>query len=136
MSTMDINGQPVVSGTELDFTGKSRIYRINIRLKDQVGNECVASITFRIITSITSISKLIDRYMLTGDFKEPLSTQLKNRLNQVEHHLSLGNKKQAVKHMEDFRKHLGNSAMHKNISEPVKDILDADAVYVIGSLTE
>jgi hypothetical protein len=56
---------------------------------------------------------------------------LTNTLKQAEHQLDKGSKKQAVKFMQDFLKHLNNEAMQKNITSSAKDVLADNAEELI-----
>ena len=59
---------------------------------------------------------------------ETKASVLKNSLDQVQHMLKDGKTKQAVKHMEDFKKHLTNS----NVDEGLKAKLLSDADQLIA----
>lgn len=59
---------------------------------------------------------------------ETKASVLKNSLDQVQHMLKDGKTKQAVKHMEDFKKHLTNS----NVEEGLKAKLLSDADQLIA----
>ncbi|MFP7296838.1 family 43 glycosylhydrolase [Neobacillus niacini] len=80
-----------------------------------------------VTTSIDSIKQLIQGYEDTNSIKQPLSSQLKNSLDQAAHQLKIGNKHQAMKKMNDFLKHLNNAAMSKFISAEGKQVLNEDA---------
>ncbi|MCA1041806.1 hypothetical protein LCM00_20115 [Bacillus infantis] len=58
-----------------------------------------------------------------GVLPHPLSKQLTNSLKQADHHYRKGNLKQAIKHLEEYRKHLNKSS----IDEAVKKILHTNA---------
>ena len=88
--------------------------------------------TTNLNVSIDSISYLIDLYQKSGDLKGPMVTQLVNSLNQAHHQLEKGSKDKAVKHMQDFLKHLNNTAQQNNLSANAKVILTADANILIN----
>jgi hypothetical protein len=75
------------------------------------------------VISISTIEKALDEYVKFGDINGPLVPQLKNRLNQVEHHLNRQHTNEAVKHMKDFVKHMENKPMNKHISDEAKKTL-------------
>ena len=50
--------------------------------------------------------------------------QLTNNLKQAEHHLNKGSEKQAVKHLENFIKHLNNEALKENVTDSAKEKLN------------
>lgn len=88
-------------------------------------------ITVRVAVSIASIRRLIEKYSASGDIKCPLVPQLTNSLDQAEHQYGTGHSDFAVKHMEDFIKHLDNIALQANVTDTAKGILEADAKALI-----
>ncbi|AEE97826.1 FIMAH domain-containing protein [Mahella australiensis] len=56
--------------------------------------------------------------------------------DKVEQKLAEANLKMAVKHMEDFKKHLNNKAMSKFVSEDAKTVLNTDADELIEAWTK
>jgi len=88
-------------------------------------------ITVNVVTSIQSLSNLIGLYEKSGGISGPLVPQLSNCLNQAEHQLNKGEKDKAVKHIEDFLKHLNNKAMEQYIVQTSKVILNKDAEVLI-----
>jgi hypothetical protein len=81
--------------------------------------------------SISSMSRWIEKYAASNDLHGPLVPQLDNSLKQAQQKLDKGLDDQAVKHMEDFLKHLDNIALENNISASTKAVLKWDAVYLI-----
>lgn len=77
--------------------------------------------------TVASLEKTIAQLETAATVQHPLAAQLKNSLKQAAHHLERGNAKQAVKHLEDFIKHLDNEAMEKFIEASAKQVLLADA---------
>ena len=53
-------------------------------------------------------------------------------MSQAERHLNRGNTDQAIKHLDDFLKHLNNPSMQSNLSETAKQALEEE-VHVILS---
>jgi hypothetical protein len=103
-------------------------------LKDPDGN-VISSVTCtdntNVVTSISSMNRLIDKYLASKDIKGPMVTQLYNSLTQAQQKLDKGFDDQAAKHMEDFLKHLDNMALENNISARAKAVLKWDAAYLI-----
>ena len=93
-------------------------------------------ITVKVHTSISSIRRLTQEYEKSGELSGPLVPQLNNSLNQAEKFFKEMKQKQAVKHMEDFVKHLNNPSMDNHISEAAKEILNSDAKALIKQGSE
>ncbi len=83
-----------------------------------------------------STSQLLNKFVETGDLSGPLVNQLTNSIKQAQHQLDKGRKDQAVKHMEDFIKHLYNQGMDKNITSDCRDALNRSAESLIESWLE
>jgi GH43 family beta-xylosidase/uncharacterized protein YjdB len=88
-------------------------------------------LSIEVTTSIDSIKQLIEGYEDLKAISHPLSSQLKNSLDQASHQLKIGDKQQAIKKMNDFLKHLNNEAMSKFISVEGKQVLNEDANALI-----
>ncbi|ADU29372.1 FIMAH domain-containing protein [Evansella cellulosilytica] len=73
-----------------------------------------------LVFSTTGLHKIIDQAEAAGDLSEPLLPQLRNRLNQAEHHDENGRIKQAIKQLSDFVKHINNQALAKHVEEETK----------------
>ncbi|MFA9455330.1 family 78 glycoside hydrolase catalytic domain [Halalkalibacter sp. AB-rgal2] len=69
------------------------------------------------IKSIDLLKGLLESYIDSSDVTKPLSRQLTNSLNQVQHHLNRDAYKQAEHHLNNFLKHLNNKV---ELSESVK----------------
>lgn len=82
--------------------------------------------------TISTIRDTLEYYRESGDLKHPLYKQLSNRLNQAEHQEEKGRNKQAIKHMQNFLKHLNNNAMEKFVSDEAKIVLN----YKVKSLID
>lgn len=94
-------------------------------------NGISGGIIIKVDVSIASIEKLINGYTNTKDLVGPIVPQLTNNLSQAKHFIEKGNVNQAVKHIEDFLKHLNNPAMDSRISDTAKDALNIDAKALI-----
>lgn len=86
--------------------------------------------------TLDSLKASLDQYIGTGQVSGPLVNQLTNRLNQVEHHWSMGRLDQAAKHLSDFVKHLNNQAMKRHVDEEARNSLEADALHLISLLED
>ncbi|MBZ2175071.1 discoidin domain-containing protein [Schnuerera sp. xch1] len=93
-------------------------------------------VTVTVGASIESIKGLIEDFIESEDLIGPIIPQLKNSLKQAEHHKNMGRIKQAIKHMENFIKHLNNPSMDDYISETAKDILNNEAEAIIKNWSE
>lgn len=93
-------------------------------------------VEFDVAVSIPLIRDTLEYYKDMNALQTPLYKQLSNRLDQVEHHKDHGRDNAAVKHMQDFQKHLYKRGMQKYISEEARDILDADAQVIIDRWSE
>ena len=133
-SQITIDGSPYTQGTRLDLPGLQGEHIIQVVATDKAGNSTNVRYTFKVITSIPSMEKLVERYVTTGNIKGPLVPQLLNSLKQAEHHLNKGSKKQAAKHLQNFIKHLNNEAMKDKITEKARDVLYGDALTIINQL--
>gem|GEM_PF-663793 len=119
------------SNINIDLAGKVGSYMATITVEDIAGNRLEKNFSFTITTSINSMRQLIDRYVKAGKLGRSLEDQLSNSLNQAQHQLDKGKLTMAVKHMNDFIKHLNNKAQRNNVEANVKTILNADVEALI-----
>lgn len=84
--------------------------------------------------TIASLEQTIGKLETSGGVQEPLAAQLKKSLKQAAHHKDNGDSTQAVKHIEDFIKHLTNESMDRFIEASAKTYLLADANVLLQSL--
>ena len=96
------------------------VYIDDLRIQETT----LAPLTASNATQISDVEALIEQYVQSGDLKTPVAKPLKNKLRQAQHHLERGSSSKAIKHMEDFLKHLHNEAMQKFLSEEAKEVLD------------
>ncbi|MDD7793467.1 TIM-barrel domain-containing protein [Clostridium sp. 'White wine YQ'] len=115
----------------LDFIGKPGSYTAVITAKDNAGNTLEDNFSFRVTTSITSMRSLICNYIKTDELCGPIIVQLNNSLNQAQHQLDKGRKDNAIKQMQDFKKHLNNDVWAINVGKNAKTVLNADADAII-----
>lgn len=88
-------------------------------------------ITFNVSVSAQSIGKTIEMYIASGELKGALVPQLENSIKQAVHQYNIDNKVQAVKHLEDFLKHLNNPSLKKNVTEAARIAMDSDIKALI-----
>jgi uncharacterized protein YjdB len=115
----------------VDWAGHFGAYMIQVEAADAAGNVQTETISVTVVTSLDSMSRLLDRYEASGDVNGPLVPQLRNALLQAQQHISKGSTEQAAKHLMDFLKHLENDPMRRNVSDAAFASLSADARYLI-----
>lgn len=128
-----IDNVPYVQGNPLDFAGKLGVHKVRVEVSDLAGNTVEEELSFTIKTSFASIRSLIDRYEASGELHNSIGQQLTNALKQAEHQLSKGDDGKAVKHLEDFLKHLEKCPSNK-ISTQAKIVLKTDASSEINRI--
>ncbi len=128
-----VDGTEYVSGTALDWAGKLGTHVIQVIVKDQAGNTSQSVINVNVKTSYASIEQLLESYIASGDISGPLQNQLTNKFEQAMDQLSKGHHDQAIKHLEDFLKLIGNPPQQDNISAEAKAVLVADVNALIQS---
>ncbi|MDQ0887758.1 hypothetical protein QFZ81_002846 [Paenibacillus sp. V4I9] len=126
-----LDGKRLENGASVDLTGNLGLHTLKIVITDLAGNKTDETVSFTIAATPEGLSNLIDRYAKAGELKGPLINQLRNSLDQALYQLGKGDKDKALKHMQDFLKHLNNMSMTDNVSETVKSILTADAKALI-----
>ncbi len=78
----------------------------------------------RITTVYVTLFEQIEEYKEAGDIRHSTSQQLKNRLEQANHHYQNGRNAQAEKHLEDFEKHLSNAEVEEEVAETLLSYLE------------
>lgn len=84
-------------------------------------------------SGVDVVEQLIEIYVDSSDLGHPLVMQLSNKLKQSQHQLEKGSKDKAIKHMNDFLKHLHNNGMRKFVSDEALAVLDMKANLLIQS---
>jgi hypothetical protein len=109
-------------------------YTFQIVAMDEKGNNSKPSapITIRTQVNLSVVQGLVDGYIASGDLKGPLAVQLSNTLAQTEHQYTLGNKAQAIKHLQDFLKHLTSEPLNDRISSTAKATLNEKATALLA----
>ncbi|MBB6734835.1 carbohydrate-binding protein [Cohnella zeiphila] len=132
--TLDGKDYPASGGkTTIDLAGNLGDKTAVVELTDRAGNRVRATLAFHVVTSLDDIGRLLSRYAESGDLTGPLVPQLTNALDQARQQLDKGSKEQAVKHMEDFIKHLNNKALSDLVSAAAKTALNADAQSLLSA---
>ncbi|QYR23563.1 fibronectin type III domain-containing protein [Paenibacillus sp. sptzw28] len=128
--TLDLSTGPSIV---IDLAGKTGSQIAVITAVDAAGNKLQKNFPINVTTSIDAMNLLLDRYK--SQLSRPLSVQLGNSLEQAQHQLDINRPEQAAKHMQDFVKHLNNSALGRDGDERVKAILNSDANALIKQWT-
>lgn len=82
---------------------------------------------------VTNLREALDFYRNSGDLQLPLHQLLSNKVMDFEHHFNKGHGRQAVKHLNDFIKHLENKGLAKFVSERAKIELIKDVDRILHS---
>lgn len=100
-----------------------------------VGTDGVSKLNYVInwVMDLTLIRNQVSDYENSGELNHSLTKQLVNSIDKADHHYSKGKKKQAVKSLEDFLKHLNKKANQDEISSEAKAKLTA---YVQSLIAE
>lgn len=130
---LTLDGQQVENSASIDLAGKLGPHTIKVVATDVAGNTADVTVNFTISATSGGLSNLIERYASTGELRGPLVPQLSNNLMQALHHLGKGDKDTAVKHMQDFLKHLNNEPMEDQVSASAKAVLETDANALIAA---
>ncbi|RAV10905.1 FIMAH domain-containing protein [Paenibacillus contaminans] len=125
-----VDGTPYVSGTQLNWAGRLGTHILLVSVTDQAGNTSQKAINVSVTTSGQSMQLLLSGFSAIGDVAGPLQNQLSNSLAQALDHFAKGHKTQAVKHMQDFLKHM-NKAKQGSLSDEAKQIFTTDANALI-----
>jgi len=116
----------------LDMAGRLGAHTATVTVKDEAGGKSTGIFHFQVVTGVESMNRLIERYARSGELGGPLVPQLTNALGQAQHQMDKGHAAQAAKHMQDFKEHLNNPAMGRNVSDAAKAVLKTDAEALIA----
>ncbi len=120
---------------DIDMADKPGSFTALVTLEDLAGNQLETSLSFKVTTGINSMMELVRRYMNSEELTGPIIPQLTNHLNQAQHHLDIGEPKNAAKHLQDFIDSLNNKELVKYSNEKAKTVLNADAQKIIDNIT-
>ncbi|MDF2714200.1 MAG: hypothetical protein K0R28_1125 [Paenibacillus sp.] len=84
-------------------------------------------------TDEKKIADFATKAAAAGHIPAPIHDQLTNSLNQAVHQREIGHQEQAIKHLQDFLKHLHNEAFASSIVPEVKWPLDQQARTLIAA---
>ncbi|SEA33170.1 Glycosyl hydrolases family 43 [Thalassobacillus cyri] len=91
-----------------------------------------AKVTVTPQLSIDELRQVTEQYVESGDVNGPLVPKLVNSLKQVTHHREKRNENQAVKHLENYLKHL-EKAKSEHVSEEAKAALSKHANLLLDN---
>ncbi|GIP38480.1 hypothetical protein J31TS4_17600 [Paenibacillus sp. J31TS4] len=130
-----------VSGAVYQVNGLSpdTSYRFHLIARSASGAVSEPSAALTVLTSGTTISlaaleQATERAIQTGELRGPLAKQLTNSLAQVRGQQDKGHTKQAVQHLENYLKHLANSAMQEHVAPAAKERLNRLAEALLTQL--
>ncbi|TFE22806.1 carbohydrate-binding protein [Cohnella luojiensis] len=118
---------------DIDMAGNLGDKTATVTIEDELGNKLQSTFEFKVITSVDSMNRLIERFTDSGELSGAMIPQLTNSLKQAQQQLDIGKQDQATKHMRDFIKHLNNEALDANITDGAKAILNVDAESMINT---
>ncbi|WJH36880.1 hypothetical protein N6H14_14955 [Paenibacillus sp. CC-CFT747] len=132
--TDSVYGAIAENGGLYDLAGRLGPVKVHVTVTDHAGNRAEAEYTLNVTTNYDSVLRLLARYESAGEVAKPLSEQLQAAIRQAKQMEDDGKPKQALKHLEDFVKHLQNDAMQKFISNQAKQALASDANELLKRL--
>ena len=118
---------------DIDMAGNLGMKTAVVTIEDASGNRLENTRNVSVTTSVYAMQHLITRFTNSGELSGAIVPQLTNSLKQVQHQLDKGKQDQAVKHMQDFIKHLNNEALSGNVQARAKAILNTDAQFLIDT---
>jgi predicted alpha-1,6-mannanase (GH76 family) len=122
---------PTEQSIDIDMAGNLGDKTSTVTIEDGSGNKLQKTIQYTVATSVNSMKQLIVCFTESGELSGAMIPQLTNTLKQVQHQLDLGKQENAIKHMQDFTKHLNNDALSNNVKDGAKAILNTDAQSLI-----
>ncbi|MFB9330039.1 carbohydrate-binding protein [Paenibacillus aurantiacus] len=128
--TYELDPQAAEQQLDIDFAGQLGTKQATVIVEDMRGNRIQQSLQFEMTTSVHSMRQLITRFAQSGELAGPIIKKLNNALDQVQHQLDKNHPDQAVKHMQEFVKHLNKA--NNDAKEAAKQILNTDANALIA----
>ncbi|MBO2533583.1 MAG: alpha-mannosidase [Thermoactinomycetaceae bacterium] len=123
---------------EVKHPGKYSYYMLEINENNGAGSTTLAEVELLGYDDVNrffgAVDQLIRDYKQSGELKEPLVKQLSRSLEQAGRQEQKGRTEQAVKHMEDFLKHLNNQGMKGRATDRARKKLAAEAHALIIAL--
>lgn len=120
----------------IDMAGRLGDKLATVEIEDYWGNKLQKTFPFQVTTSVNSMQHLIARFTNSGELNGPVIPQLTNALDQVQHQLDKESQDQAIKHIQDFQKHLNHASLSKNVKDTARMILNTDAESLINDWQE
>ncbi|MFC5649235.1 carbohydrate-binding protein [Paenibacillus solisilvae] len=122
---------PQTKSIDIDMAGNLGVKTAAVTMEDYSGAKLQKTFKFNVAASVNSMKKLIVRFTNSGELRGDLVLQLTDDLAQVQNQLDKGKQDNAIKHMQDFIKHLNNKALSKYVKDSAKAILNTDAQSLI-----
>ncbi|MFF2446425.1 GH92 family glycosyl hydrolase [Neobacillus sp. NPDC058068] len=119
----------------IQYPGKYSQYKLEIT--ENAGAEVTTLAELELLgyddvtNSYQAVNELMEQFKQSKDLTGPMAVQLTNSLTTSLDHFKKEHKDQAIKHLEDFLKHLNNKALQDRISSKAKGVLSADANQLI-----
>lgn len=120
-----VTGATYESQAVVNLSGLAGEQQVVVKLMDVAGNKREQTVSFRVAPTIATLSGLVDRYAAQGALNAPLEPQLRNSADQARHQYDKGSVEQAVKHLDDFVKHLQNESMQRYIAPDARQALES-----------
>lgn len=115
--------------------GKYAYYKLEVKENGGADSTSLAELELLgyddLTASYDSVQKLIDDLKSEKEITGPMVVQLTNSLKSSLDHYKKEHKDQAIKHLDDFIKHLNNKGLQDSISAKAKKVLSADANQLI-----
>ncbi|WP_239632282.1 hypothetical protein [Paenibacillus sp. H1-7] len=90
-------------------------------------------VTMSVTSSVYTLENELTAFVQAGELQQPLASQLTNSLKQSKHFLDKAEQDKAAKHLEDFLKHMEKPAMADQAAPSSREILAADARWLIAA---
>jgi len=123
---------------EVRHPGKYSHYRLEITENNGADSTRLAEVELLGYDDVNrffgAVDQLIRDYKRSGELKDPLARQLSRSLKQAGRQEQKGHTEQAVKHMEDFLKHLNDKGMKDRVTDRARKRLAAEAHALIIAL--
>ncbi|TMV43169.1 hypothetical protein FE783_35940 [Paenibacillus mesophilus] len=90
-------------------------------------------VAMTVTATVDTLERSLNAFVQAGEIRNALASQLTNALKQTRHFLNMDERDKALKHLEDFHKHLTNPAMADQMMQLAKDTLLADVQWLIAT---
>jgi hypothetical protein len=127
-----ISSQPVVVAAEssklLALDPGSAEVHVRVTLNGQTVQS--APVAIRVTSTYESIASLIDNYEASGQLQHPLAMQLRDSLDEAEHHRTAGRLDQEAHYLNKALEHLSKKAA--DATEAARKALEADIAAMLA----